>query len=1245
MEKTPFKKIIHNFERFISEENYDKALNQLHHISSQLNPQNFHTTNYDLVLLLTDIFSHVLPYSKHRNDKIKIRILKFLNHWFHVIPSFLPEQFFLIIQKLYNLNLGKYMETAVEGFVKYFRFAPNQKEFGLLLYNIVNELEFGCVNSFPEKTWEIIKENTSEELVYEMIRLYIDHSVNEKGIAILILKNHTRFLDILFEFAQLSLVSDCLTYLPNDLVFDPLTISARLSDEIFIVRNNISLAFQIIPKIIRPNKLDEIQSAYFKQFWPEAEKLLNKRNSASALYALHCAWKHKLVTKDKVLPYLKLDDHIEPRFRLASFQIGIDFIDDPDFRPKMLDAITEFSFLRESPLFCCLVDNLNWFYTKISTFDDQLALSIVNNVMNPIPYDDIVPLYVLKFLNSVEDLTNPGFLFNIEEVVYKYMNITNEQMAPELRKLIKKADIMIDFKRIDWFDLSILLSLMVADNVDPALLHELLIFDYIHISLASYAIDLITKSGDSLYFEYALGTLVKIVKGFGFNPNNDLEKYNFRTLWFDTLWISESTISHSFHKMSVCLPESNLGKVAISLANYIIATIYEVDPHKEIRAAVALIGKYLLYISPEVSMNLIVASRCENKKIMEDVFAGILKRIDYADPIEATNFLIEMKGEQEALSLCFDTVITAVSVNYELAQQFAPHLDQPLANLRTFEAFQNIPKHKEWIEKCKKEIPADQWIILSEDEPFIEEEIKEKAFELKPITIEKGIEHFGCGNKIDLITFFYFSKTESPIPLSEIEPYVMDHADDIRLVVGFFYYALKHDYHTKKTENWAKIIPMNGNELNLYAGALFLSTLKNIRLNNAPVYLIHFIQSGLKTIGYSSLSKKILTFAFRKESGMNWFYIRSIINLDINYFSDEPLITVEFADPSKQSEIFINFFNKMPVLQSIDLLMSTFISLTHVYFAPAKIAHIRPYPLAHVCLYHLKYMGTLPPPLHLSDKFIDSLLAALEKQSFFPIVFFTFFAHVRLNDKQFKRVHELLEPRTSASGSYFMYLLPAAYFDRPDVKMVIDEKAAIYFSNKPPSFSRAFYRSLMMPFTPMFPQKLIVEMYDLLSPVFPPFSYNALNTLGRMNNYDRIIFQKYPKNAMEKFKIVSNETVDIYISTMCDPLYKQRKDITREVVVAAFSAESNPRFALDIVDAIHSMGHGTGFKNLLHDPEIVNMPNFLCFCLVFHRANKSLQMPNLKQEVVQLIEDPQRKEIFMNLNKREYIDKLIHHQY
>ncbi|OHT06453.1 hypothetical protein TRFO_25571 [Tritrichomonas foetus] len=1240
MQCTPFAEIINKFEKQLEEGEIDKATNQLHHVSSRLNPKIFHSTQCNIVALFTDIMTHVLPTTKHRNDKLRTRATKFLNHWFYIFASFLPQDYFIVVKNLYDSGNVKYMESTIAPFVESFKYCQEKELYVNIFYNIVKEVEFNAVNSLPEGTWHIIKDYHTEDRVCEMIRLYIEHETNEDGVAILILKNHKKFLELMFQTAHLKFIDKCLKSVPKDLNYDVFTLSARVSDALFLDGGNLSLAYDIIPMIVKSN-LDDIQAVAYRPFWTSACNYLHQRNSTSCLYALHSGWKNDLVSKEDIIPFLKLDMNTDQRYRLASFQIGIDFFDEPDFQPKMLDMIKEISITRNNPIFCCLVDNLNLLFNKISAFDKHTAISIVNSVMNPIPYDEYLPNFILKFLNSI-DLDEPEFTFSPVEVVYKYMNILDEAIVPELKKLIHKIGMIVDFKKIDWFDLSILLSLHVTDVVDPALIHELLIFDYIHISLIPLAIDLITKSGESLYFDYALGTLIKVVKKFGFNLNSELEKRGFRSIRCDKTWIDDSILSHSFNKTSVLISHSNLGKVAISIVNYIISIFDQVEPSKKVIDALALVSKFLLHINIEVATSLLLTVQCEEPRIVDEITNEVIKQISYAEPEVIIEFLLKMKGPEETLNLAKEQVHKVISINYNIAKEFAPVIEQPLEIMPTFEAFEGIEKHHEWVEKCRKEIPENKLISPRKEEPLIEEEIKEEHFELQQITIEKGIEQIGDGYKYDLINLFYFSKKELPIPIQEVEEFVISNASDVRLIIGFFYYSYNHNYHTTRAEQWTKIIKFTRDEKNLYAASLFLLTLTGVKLNNLPVYLSTFLLTGLRSLGYYMLTKKNLTIAFRAETAMRWFFIRSIINLDIDYFADDSLILAEFSDPSTQTTIFKNFFNKLPVQENIDLLMATFISLTHVYFIPQKIIHLRPYPLVHVCLYHLKYIGGMPPTIKLEDAFINSLLAALEKQPFFPVVFFTFFAYVRLSDAQFKRVHDLLEPRTSSSGSFFRFLLPAAYFDRPDVKMVIDEKAAIHFSNRPPSYSRAFYRSLMLPFTPMLPQKLIVEICDLLCPVFPPFSYNALNMWSTMNNYDKIIYQKYPANAMEKFKIVSNETVDIYRSTMCDPLYKKRKDITRRVVKASFSAQSSPPFALDIVDAILSMGHGTGFKDCLHEAKIVNMPNFLCFCLVFKHADKILNIPTLKQEVADLIEDPERKEIFLNLDKPENIEKLIH---
>ena len=1247
MKNTPFEEIINRFESQLKDGQIENATNQIHHISSRLNPKLFHSQQTNIVQIFVEIMPHILPVTVHYDDNLKIRAVKFLNHWFCIMASFLPKEYFIMVKLLYDKGYGKFMETAIPPLVDIFRYEKkkNRPDTAMLLYNLINEMNFDNIETIPENTWSIIKDNVDEENVFDMIKLFLNREINENGVAIMAMKNSKRFLEYIFQAGSLKFIDKCLKNIPSDLEYDILPLSARVSDALFLDGGNLTVAYDIVPMIVKPIKND-IQEATYRPFWTSARNYLNQRNSTTCLYALYSGYKNKLVTKETMISFLKLDSNIEQRYRLASFKIGVDFFDEPDFQPKMLDIIREVSMTRNNPILCCLVDNLPLLYDKIYNIDKHIAITVVNSIMNPIPIDDFLPIFVLKFLNFL-DLNEPDFNFDVKEIIYKYMGILNDEIVPEMKKLINKIGLIIDFKKVDWFDLSILLSLNIVEDVDPAFIHELLIFEYIHISLIPLAIDLITKSGDATYFDFAFGTLVRVFKKFGFNTNSELEKRGLRSIKYEYTWIDDSVLSHSFHKTSVLLPNSNLGKVAISIANYIIAVVNKAQPSTKVLTALMLISRFLLYIDPDVAISLFMAVKVDEKKLLKEFHDDILKQAKYVKPVPFITLMLSLRGHTRTILLAKPQVLKAISIDYNLAKRFASYLDQPLDVMPTYEAFEGVEQHKEWIEKCKNEIPeADK--ITPKDEQFVDEEVKETHFEFHPVTpdnIEKGIEQIGNGYKYDLIQFLYFSdisKKELPIPITEVEQFIIDHPSDIRLIIGFFFYAYNHGYHTKRAEEWTKIIHFNRDEVPLYAASLFLSTLTGIKLSSLPVYMTTFLLNGLRSIGYFMLTKKNLILAFRTETEVKWFFIRSIINLDIDYFSDDSLIVAEFSKLEKQSSVFKSFFNKLPVQDNIDLLMATFISLTHVYFTPTMIVHIRPYPLVHHCLYNLKYIGGIPPTIRIEDSFINSLLSMLEKQPFFPIVFFTFFAYLKLSDSQFQRVHDLLDPHTSDSGSFFRYVVPAAYFNLPDVKMVIDERAAIQFSNRPPSYSRAFYRSLMLPFTPMLPQKLIVEIYDLLCPVFPPFSYNALNTWSTMNNFDKIIYQKYPANALEKFKIVSRETVDIYRKTMCDPLYKKRKDITREVVKAAFSAQSNPRFALDIVKAILSMGHGTGFKDLLHEAKIVNMPNFLCFCLVFKHADEFLKIPNLKNEVSDLISDPQKKEIFLNLHDPKNIELLIH---
>ena len=83
---------------------------------------------------------------------------------------------------------------------------------------------------------------------------------------------------------------------------------------------------------------------------------------------------------------------------------------------------------------------------------------------------------------------------------------------------------------------------------------------------------------------------------------------------------------------------------------------------------------------------------------------------------EFARFAVDQVGVEEAFKLAPIVCIDACKADRNLAVAFADVLQQPLPLMRTFLAFENIEKHREWVERCRREIPQSEWILAEGDD-------------------------------------------------------------------------------------------------------------------------------------------------------------------------------------------------------------------------------------------------------------------------------------------------------------------------------------------------------------------------------------------------------------------------------------------------------------------------------------------------------------------------------------------------
>lgn len=251
--------------------------------------------------------------------------------------------------------------------------------------------------------------------------------------------------------------------------------------------------------------------------------------------------------------------------------------------------------------------------------------------------------------------------------------------------------------------------------------------------------------------------------------------------------------------------------------------------------------------------------------------------------------------------------------------------------------------------------------------------------------------------------------------------------------------------------------------------------------------------------------------------------------------------------------------------------------------------------------------------------------------------------------------------------------MPSLFVSDTGKSVYLEDEAIRFYSNKPPSLTRAFFRSLLCCFAPPVNQDLIVKIESKLEVVFPDLCYCGFAKSGIRMWEDSLPISKlrfgYIDNnigssLLNNMKIPCAEALDIYrlLSLLSDdelaiaqPWATKgmiREEISHVLLDTATSESSNAFFAHKAVSLIcDSIGIEDAMV-LIANKDLFERPNFLCAIVAFQYLLKRAQKENNQNVVdfIQVIQNPEtniidkedRKKIFLSINTCDSLSNLIH---
>lgn len=534
------------------------------------------------------------------------------------------------------------------------------------------------------------------------------------------------------------------------------------------------------------------------------------------------------------------------------------------------------------------------------------------------------------------------------------------------------------------------------------------------------------------------------------------------------------------------------------------------------------------------------------------------------------------------------------------------------------------------------------------------------------------------GTLYEVISFLWHSKLELPesISFEALENLALSHSKNPKMLIGFFSWASTHNQKIN-LEKWEKSILVKRYTPMWYlAIAMFASNI-HCPFMKLSASVIKILQKCLTSFGYPAISKSSLVHGYYHLTGVKWLIVRNIISIDVSFFHDYPLVVAEMT---RNFDIFKKYIDELDTNKDKELNEKTLIGINDIIMNPSddQLMQTSLFPTNrtyHNRIMTFKEMSTIPSQIEIPQEILYSIINVLQKAKNISNSYFYFFMNIKLSDEQFERVSEIFFKDKKNSK----FLLPSLYLSECSKSPLLQEEAIQFYIDKPPSFTRAFFRSLICPFVPPANQDLITKIECKLESVFPDFCYNdfAKNSIKMWSDSSPISTLRFGRvnnevgsALLNDMKVPSYQSIVVYnllCSLQDDELaralpfesskafFSFKGEMSRILLETASSDGSNVFFTLRAVSAVFK---NIGIENamiLIAKKEFFQRPNFLCVVVAFLSLKKAAQNEKNQNvlDFIQMFQNPEtsliqnenRKKIFLSLNSDESLSSLIHSSY
>jgi hypothetical protein len=516
--------------------------------------------------------------------------------------------------------------------------------------------------------------------------------------------------------------------------------------------------------------------------------------------------------------------------------------------------------------------------------------------------------------------------------------------------------------------------------------------------------------------------------------------------------------------------------------------------------------------------------------------------------------------------------------------------------------------------------------------------------------------------------------TGGPLPTSfspdSLDDTVSQFSTDVKLLTGYFIWASKNGVELDAGA-WARRIPLTefGTDFVLAVAALFLHV--RVPASRLPRELARLVHLAVAILGFPEANRPALVQLLRTNRGIAWYLAVNVIRADLPSWSVTPLIAVCVApDSTAIREALLSGPTEKNQRHFVFELLGT---LSQVFCPPDTSPTVltERFPTAYGVPYQLKALAWevgIDRPRPVGKEVIEAVLGVLEKEPSVRWEFLYLFEAIEITREATKRVRKLLRIHQERAKLAMRYRLPALFVGNEMTNPRAIEPQLPSFTDRPPSFTRSFFRCLFSQLLRPVPGAIVATITAVLTPVHPALFYSGVMHTGiRVVNALPVSLLRLggvPGDVTEEIKVCGGDLIPLLEaiakvndSTLTTVLPWTAAHGGRDAALATFlytavGPGADVQFATAVFEAFVRLFPIEVLLTLICVDTFFSQPNFVCICHIFRlffgmvkRAGKDDFL-----EFLELFRCPHRKlfasefktAAFSELDRAETIARILH---